>query len=247
MKLKLLAAAVAMTASVQASAALLGPDGAGNGELIFSVWNPAGSTSYSQNLGFTFNDILANKDNAGFAFSVNVDPTTYAAAVGAEDPSTLVWNISTAEKAALDFSNFEDTGVFGTSKTGSSMNNNAIDLAVANHEQFYTSQLNGVGDGPYYLGVQGSFGFAGDPNWSFNWGGTPINNTAGVGEVMDFWYWNRDFTTTGLIEQVPTETAFDWTFDGTTISTTVVPVPAAVWLMGSGLIGLVGVARRKKA
>ena len=29
--------------------------------------------------------------------------------------------------------------------------------------------------------------------------------------------------------------------------TTVVPVPAAVWLFGSGLLGLVGLARRKKA
>ena len=38
-------------------------------------------------------------------------------------------------------------------------------------------------------------------------------------------------------------------FDNVTISTDVaaVPVPAAVWLFGSGLIGLVGVARRKKA
>ena len=26
-----------------------------------------------------------------------------------------------------------------------------------------------------------------------------------------------------------------------------VPVPAAVWLFGSGLIGLIGIARRKKA
>jgi hypothetical protein len=26
----------------------------------------------------------------------------------------------------------------------------------------------------------------------------------------------------------------------------VVPVPAAVWLFGSGLLGLVGIARRKK-
>jgi hypothetical protein len=27
----------------------------------------------------------------------------------------------------------------------------------------------------------------------------------------------------------------------------VVPVPAAVWLFGSGLLGLVGIAKRKKA
>ena len=30
-------------------------------------------------------------------------------------------------------------------------------------------------------------------------------------------------------------------------SLTIVPVPAAVWLFGSGLIGLIGVARRKAA
>jgi len=31
-----------------------------------------------------------------------------------------------------------------------------------------------------------------------------------------------------------------------TVTNTVVPVPAAVWLFGSGLLGLVGIARRKK-
>ena len=38
-------------------------------------------------------------------------------------------------------------------------------------------------------------------------------------------------------------------FDNVTISTDVsaVPVPAAVWLFGSGLLGLIGVARRKAA
>ena len=35
-------------------------------------------------------------------------------------------------------------------------------------------------------------------------------------------------------------------FDSWEINVTVVPVPAAVWLFGSGLIGLIGIARRKK-
>jgi hypothetical protein len=35
--------------------------------------------------------------------------------------------------------------------------------------------------------------------------------------------------------------------DSFTVATSVVPVPAAVWLFGSGLLGLVGIARRKKA
>jgi len=34
---------------------------------------------------------------------------------------------------------------------------------------------------------------------------------------------------------------------GLDITTSVVPVPAAAWLFGSGLLGLVGVARRKKS
>ena len=36
-------------------------------------------------------------------------------------------------------------------------------------------------------------------------------------------------------------------FDGAFLEITPVPVPAAVWLFGSGLLGLVGVARRRKS
>lgn len=44
-----------------------------------------------------------------------------------------------------------------------------------------------------------------------------------------------------------TTSALAATGTSTTLLPTVVPIPAAAWLFGSGLIGLIGVARRKKA
>jgi hypothetical protein len=41
--------------------------------------------------------------------------------------------------------------------------------------------------------------------------------------------------------------AYQFHITGTIGEQTVIPIPAAVWLFGSGLLGLVGVARRRKA
>lgn len=59
--------------------------------------------------------------------------------------------------------------------------------------------------------------------------GVDVNNDGTIG-VGEFGQWSVNMTAGTLTYTNPT----------------VVPVPAAVWLLGSGLIGLVGIARRKK-
>lgn len=58
------------------------------------------------------------------------------------------------------------------------------------------------------------------------------------------------FEPVSWFEQAPGSNIYNITFSNSVVlsidaTPTLVPVPAAVWLFGSGLIGLVGVARRK--
>jgi hypothetical protein len=79
----------------------------------------------------------------------------------------------------------------------------------------------------------------------FAWGGT-----TGI-KVVDIWQINSDGSLTAKrvpgMENGPFpgfNAAFQLTGPGLL---TPIPIPAAVWLFGTGLLGLVGVARRKKA
>jgi len=107
--------------------------------------------------------------------------------------------------------------------------------------------------------------------WDFDVGVRPgtINNVSGTIEgimVNAFSAVTGDFTVASIEFQVLKEgssllsitefglnpfasagSVINPQFSSTTFETTVVPVPAAVWLFGSGLIGLIGFARRKKA
>jgi len=85
-------------------------------------------------------------------------------------------------------------------------------------------------DGNYFLAVTADFNQGVDAfgNFSSDW--SFQSDEFILGTPWDSFY-GQSFTSFG--------------YAVTTFGTTVVPVPAAVWLFGSGLLGLVGIARRR--
>jgi len=79
----------------------------------------------------------------------------------------------------------------------------------------------------------------------FAWGATTGIDVVMVWDVVGNTYTSTDWDGDGILGAG----MIDGPFPGfsANFNMTTVPVPAAVWLFGSGLMGLVGVARRKKA
>jgi len=72
-------------------------------------------------------------------------------------------------------------------------------------------------------------------------------NDIGGGDYTAAFRWGHDITSTEDPSLGFTAFTAQWVVEGTLHTTaSQVPVPAAAWLFGSGLLGLVGVARRRK-
>ncbi len=269
-KLKAVVAAIALGAAAQANANLL--DGAsGNGELFLSVWDSVAKVGYVKDTGILMS---AYSTSVGaFNFNLNTD-ANWTAFLAASTATNTVWNIGALDSTGganangmhylatstntlaqvKTQNNSGTTAMAGTNNYVSALNGLAGMSAVANGSVFVTP-----GDGNSYPGVDGGY-------WNNNFGtkAQGWTTTAALGEVMSM-YLLTPSSTNGVAKANVTQCGYadvnaifhacsftlaaNGTMTGAATSGEVLatPIPAALWLLGSAMVGLVGVARRKVA
>jgi len=85
-------------------------------------------------------------------------------------------------------------------------------------------------------------------------GGSPRLEFNNMGDLISFnYYWEDvgDFSSfdSGVLDWITNDAGFNFAtgyWDANSFTMTPVPVPAAIWLFGTGLLALAGIARRKK-
>jgi hypothetical protein len=262
----LLAVAIAGTslmASVSAEATVLGANDA-----FLQVWDQTNKQTYDLNLaavaGFTDTSLLTSG-------TVSIDLTKDAvwnAFAATLDTANTVWGVvatstQTATSGQFEITTNNDATVKPYATIGGYVaSENAIVGQISRIDQSLTPSINGVvvADGSSNLG-----GFQQDPtaptNTLSNLWGTAPGTSAGIafGTVANFESiagsnvktgLSNKFTETNTLPGTFTLTGTTLTFTSATVVTpppATVPLPAAVWMFGAGLMGFFGLNRRKAA
>jgi hypothetical protein len=243
--LKVGLASLAMVFASHANALIIDGFGARDGsDVVISIFNTATSQSALIDTDLD-TQVLANSPSL-FTFT-DAAVTSFLSTGQASDFVFSVFGIMTNNQSST-FTDFGTVttkvgggnGPLGFSALGSAVSTIAGDISGANFDPNFSSVDVATGltsGGAFHDNVTSNA--QGNHSWNieaaldtfveFAW--TRVNPMTGATFTDIVGYWDIN-STTGQIR-----------FD--TQPATVVPVPAAVWLFGSGLLGLVGVARRR--
>lgn len=264
MKMKALVAVTAMAIGAQAQAAI-NSDAAtvdGSGELFLSVVDRGPvPKSYILDLGVTAATFLAS-DSASYSLSFAADSNLTSFLASAT--GTVSWNLA-AGHAVSDWTS-NNYGYMSTAPTALIANTNTpqgftgIGNALGQID-IYTASANlaltGAAKTDMSINTSVTVNSSSNAFYDFGtWGDTWSNShstEATLGSSMAFYLVAGDYSAdpeAGNVSRVQ-QFSGEWTLASnglltySTATPPTVPVPAAVWLLGSALIGMVGVARRK--
>jgi hypothetical protein len=201
---------------------------------------------------------------SGLSLTFATDPL-FASTFAGVNSANLRWNVTAGDFTQAGNGSTNPQRLLTTQQVGVNITNvsngaenNGLNRMVAPVMPAY----NTAGCGPSCaLNDPTNPGWAGGGNWGANFGGTTanINNAGIIGGLLEFWLLSQGAAVNTSLTTQTIKTVFanatgraDWSLlaDGTLTynlaGPSAVPIPAAVWLFGTGLLGMVGIGRRRQ-
>lgn len=241
-----LIAAAALIAAGSANAAINAGNNSADqgGELILSVWNDAAEASYTLDLGI---DVMSFDGNGTIVVDLSQDANWNAYKAEA-DLAGSTWDVVGAHTSYTygiepDYNTVMLTG--SATAAGIVKNDtNTLRTKIGNYAGVINAGATDYAVDESTLILGGSY--AGNTATWGSFQGYATYAKGAYGDSMAFWMAQDGYTASYSEYFAVTELAGTWTLSGDQLVYNAVPVPAAVWLLASSLIGLVGVARRRK-
>jgi len=274
--LKAVAAAVALALGSSGAYAITDTSQASGSALFLVAWNSdtAGSPiTYARELrdgsnnAVTLNQLVtsfgsagtqsATWNTAGFTYTSAGDSLWAANSSLLSDPS-IHWTVVASENVGGVPSTTNPVYTVTTQLGAASPNESGQALQNAkNTVGTYIASLNNLLGGCAASCVTTNTGdpaFSKATTWLNNMGntlGAGFNDMGtGFSDLLSFWLY-KSTSSTAASSFAPSAFAGRWSLDAAgdvtySVAAATVPVPGALWLFGSGLLGLIGVSRRRK-
>jgi hypothetical protein len=246
-------AGLAATQSANATSATTSP---GPSELLLAVVDTTTGSTYYRDLGVStsggttapniasFSQTLNDSNWTAFLSASGSDPLVYAVVGGAHpslpsasNPNNFVTTTGSNPAGSITRSNVNNWAQIDTFILQPLNLSNASDTSTANNNTYFANAADGNNTLPLFLAQSMQ-----------NWKGFGPTNTQSVGQNSFFY----DVIAANGFGTATTSLLGTFNLTGNTLTYTAaggptVPLPAAVWLLGSGLLGLAGVGRRRQS